>query len=168
MSQEFYPNGDKSHLNFIPSDRYESVLEENPELRVHPEFLTSSTQNSRDFKISEGGARQSLRDIKQLPGETVEEQLGRLDTEVDNGGDGAYGNSYRTGSVYYDANEGIDVREHLEKMGLLPEEAYDNVPQTTQGDVYEKTTPEGTKVSTLESRSNSPLKIYNEPSPSSL
>ena len=43
MSQEFYTNGDKSHLNFISSDQYESVLAENPELRVHPEFLTSSS-----------------------------------------------------------------------------------------------------------------------------
>ena len=41
---------------------------------------------------------------------------------MDIGGDGTYGNSFRTGSVYFDANEGIDVREHLEKMGLLVEE----------------------------------------------
>ena len=63
MSQEFYPNGDKSHLKFIPHEQYERVLAENPELRVHPEFLTSSSQNSRDFKVSEGGARQSIREI---------------------------------------------------------------------------------------------------------
>ena len=43
MSQEFYPNGDKSHLKFISSDQYETVVAENPELRVHPEFLSSSS-----------------------------------------------------------------------------------------------------------------------------
>ena len=60
------------------------------------------------------------------------------------------------------------MREHLEKMGLLPEDAYDNIPQTTQGDVYDKTSPKGKKVSTIESRSNSQMKICNETSPSSL
>ena len=55
MSQEFYPNGDKSHLKFIDKERYEEVLEKNPELMRHPEFIKSSMHNSRDFRASEAG-----------------------------------------------------------------------------------------------------------------
>ena len=39
VGPEFYPNGDKSHLNLIEKKDYPNVLKENPELAVHPEFI---------------------------------------------------------------------------------------------------------------------------------
>ena len=53
VGPEFYPNGDKSHLNLITKEEYPSVIRENPELEVHPEFIKSEGQKSRDFIHSE-------------------------------------------------------------------------------------------------------------------
>ena len=49
VGPEFYPNGDKSHLNFIKKEDYPRVLKENPELVRHPEFITGPSENTRDF-----------------------------------------------------------------------------------------------------------------------
>ena len=43
MSQEFFPNDDRSHLEFINQDEYPKILKQNPELKTHPEFLNSSS-----------------------------------------------------------------------------------------------------------------------------
>ena len=40
VGPEFYPDGDKSHLNLIKKEDYPSILRDNPKLEVHPEFLT--------------------------------------------------------------------------------------------------------------------------------
>ena len=50
VGPEFYPNGDKSHLNLIKKNDYPRVLKENPELAVHPEFFLDPNSKSRDFE----------------------------------------------------------------------------------------------------------------------
>ena len=41
VGPEFYPDGDKSHLDLIEEVDYPSVLRENPEFDVHPEYLAN-------------------------------------------------------------------------------------------------------------------------------
>ena len=52
VGPEFYPDGDKSHLNMIDKDEYARVIRQNTQLDVHPEFITDS-QTSRDFRVGE-------------------------------------------------------------------------------------------------------------------
>ena len=69
--------------------------------------------------------------------------------------------------MYFDANEGVDVKEQLEKMGLLTEEEQDPIPSGTRNS--EMKTPKDIKVSDSDCFGNiSNLKIYNDNSPSSL
>ena len=52
MGPEFLPNeNDENHLDKIPIENYEQVLNDNPGLIRHPDFIKEAAHNTRDFRF---------------------------------------------------------------------------------------------------------------------
>ena len=99
-------------MNFIPREQYEEVLQSNPELKRHPEFLKSTEQNSRDFKIPES-ARMSIKLKEGVSdvGMEADQYAKNAENNFNSLEDGTYGDAHRMGSVYFDAYEGNEMRD---------------------------------------------------------
>ena len=114
MGTEFISQHEKAekHPNLISPEDYNRILEENPELYVHPDYMTADRCNNMHFKLEGGGAqndsfgqsRKSLNpanigDGQRAPGLSMSARGSMVTSGT------------RGESIYMDAYTGFDVEE---------------------------------------------------------
>ena len=113
MGTEFISPHEKAekHPNLISPEDYNRIIEENPDLYVHPDYMTADRCNNMHFKLEGGASQDSLKQSSRLITPTNSGEMLRPPGLSTSARGSMVTSGTRGESIYMDAYTGFDVDE---------------------------------------------------------